>query len=185
MLSEPYPVNVYGVWKLAGEHLSRIYCEETGVPTLSLRPGVLYGPGRDAGLTSTPTTAMKHLVLGQPYEIPYRNRQDYLFAPDVGEAMGMAAMDPFEGYGVYTLPSRSVTMDEFVGKLQLAAEQLGLTDRFQISFGNREVPFICDLDFQPFLERFPKAPLTSLDDGLRRSLEVFQDYARRGWLESF
>ena len=79
MNSEPQPVNVYGVWKLAGEHLSRLFYRDTGVPTLCLRPGVLYGPGRDAGLTATPTTAMKHMVLGRSYQIPFQSRQDYLF----------------------------------------------------------------------------------------------------------
>ena len=90
MLVEPQPVNVYGAWKLAGEQISKFFCEDTGVPTLSVRPGVLYGPGRDAGLTASPTTAMKCLALGLPFEIPFRSRQDYLYAPDVGGAVGSA-----------------------------------------------------------------------------------------------
>ena len=114
MLAEPNPVNVYGAWKLAGEHISRFFCEDTGVPTLSLRPGVLYGPGRDAGLTSTPTTAMKRLALGRAFEIPFRSRLDYLFAPDVGAAMGMAVLEPFDGYAAFTLPSLTLSTDEIV-----------------------------------------------------------------------
>lgn len=182
MLASPQPVNVYGAWKLAGEQLSRIYCEETGIPTLCLRPGVLYGPGRDAGLTSTPTTAMKQLALGKPYEIPFDSRQDYLFAPDVGAAFGIAATEPWNDFGVFTLPSHTVTTSEFVKTMQVAAAGLGIADKFQITIGGGRVPFICDLDYQPFLNAFPTAPLTPLASGVRESIAVFLDHAQRGWI---
>lgn len=182
MHAEPAPVNVYGAWKLAGEHISRFFCEEMGVPTLSLRPGVLYGPGRDAGLTSTPTTAMKQLALGRPYEIPFRSRQDYLFAPDVGAAFAHAALHPFEGYGVFTLPSLTLTTREIVDAMRRAADELGLSDQFAITVGSDEVPFICDLEYQPFLAAFPDVPHTSLEQAVRHSLNVFLDEVRRGWL---
>ena len=35
MLAAPDPVNVYGVWKLAGEQLSNIFWQDTGIPTIS------------------------------------------------------------------------------------------------------------------------------------------------------
>ena len=182
MLAEPNPVNLYGIWKLAGEHVSKIFCEETGVPTLSLRPGVLYGPGRDAGLTSSPTTAMKHLALGRAYQIPFRSRQDYLFAPDVGAAMGIAVIEPFDGYGVFTLPSWTLTTGEMVESMRRAAAGMGLADPFAITVGEEEVPFICDLDYEPFVKAFPSVPHTPLDEAVQRSLEVFLDHARRGWI---
>lgn len=182
MLAEPKPVNVYGVWKLAGEHVSRIFHQETGVPTLSLRPGVLYGPGRDAGLTSSPTTAMKHVALGRAYQIPFCSRQDYLYAPDVGGAIGNAVLEPFDGYAAFTLPSLTLTTDEMLASMRRAAAELGLAERFQITIGRDEVPFICDLEYEPFLKAFPKSPRTPLDEAVQRSLEVFVDQARRGWL---
>ncbi|HWB13480.1 MAG TPA: NAD(P)-dependent oxidoreductase [Pirellulales bacterium] len=182
MLAEPNPVNVYGVWKLAGEHISKLFCRETGVPTLSLRPGVLYGPGRDAGLTSAPTTAMKQLALGRAYEIPFRSRQDYQFAPDVGGAIGTALLDPFDGYGVFTLPGLTLSTEEVVASLRRAAAETGLAERFQITVGSEDVPFICDLDYEPFVKAFPSVRHTSIDEGVRKSLEVFLEHARRGWI---
>lgn len=182
MLAQPNPVNLYGAWKLAGEQISKFFCQETGVPTLSLRPGVLYGPGRDAGLTAAPTTAMKRLALGRAYEIPFRSRQDYLFAPDVGGAIGNAVLESFDGYGVFTLPSLTLTTEEFVQSMRRVAADMGLADRFRITIGNEDVPFICDLEYQPFLEAFPSAPRTPLNEGVRQSLEVFVEHARRGWI---
>ncbi|MFM8412770.1 MAG: NAD-dependent epimerase/dehydratase family protein [Alphaproteobacteria bacterium] len=40
----PRPVSPYGVTKLAGEHLCRLYAQSAGVPTVSLRYFTVYGP---------------------------------------------------------------------------------------------------------------------------------------------
>ena len=182
MLAQPTPVNVYGAWKLAGEQISRIFFEETGIPTLSLRPGILYGPGRDAGLTASPTTAIKCVALGLPFEIPFRTRQDYQYAPDVGAAVGTAVLAPFDGYGVFTLPSHTLEMETIAGTLRQVANKMGLGEQFNITVGNSEVPFICDLDYEPFAGAFPGIPHTDLKPAVRKSLEVFLDQTRRGWL---
>lgn len=183
VLSPPQPVNVYGTWKLAGEQLSGFFHADTGVPTLSIRPGVLFGPGRNAGLTSSPTTALKHVVLGKPYTIPFLSRQDYLFAPDVGAAVGLAATAPFHGHGVYTLPAQTIDSNGFAHHIRTAAQELGLAAGCEISVGADEVPFICDLDFSAFVEQFPSAPLTPLAEAARLSLLEFQSQHSRGWLE--
>ena len=183
MLAEPAPVNVYGAWKLAGENIARMFCEETDTPTVSLRPGVLFGPGRDAGLTSTPTTAMKHVVLGQAYEIPFCSRQDYLFAADVGAAFGNAVMAPFSGYATFTLPSHTVTTNQLVVEMKSQAAKVGLSDSFNITVGHEEVPFICDLEFAAFLEAFPQSPHTPLAEAIRISLEEFIIQKQKGWLD--
>ncbi|MEM8733488.1 MAG: NAD(P)-dependent oxidoreductase [Planctomycetota bacterium] len=176
MNAEPHPVNVYGVWKLASEHITRIFSEETGIPSLSIRPGVLFGPGRDVGLTSTVTTAMKMAAANQPYEIPFSNRQDYLFASDVGAAFGNALVEPFEGYQAVTLPSHTVTTEEIADLIHEQASELKLDGANGITVGEQQVPFICDVDFAPFMKLFPKTPHTSLKDAIRQSLEYFHDH---------
>ncbi len=182
MLVEPQPVNVYGVWKLAGEHIARIFHQDTRVPIVCLRPGVLFGPGRDAGLTSSPTTAMKHVALGLPYEVPFRTRQDYLYAPDVGAAFGHALIDTFDGYGIYTLPSQTVDTYQFVSEIHSAAEELQIQSPCQITVGDQEVPFISELEFAPFCQRFPGVPHTPLHQAVKASIVTFLDQRARGWL---
>ena len=182
MLAEPDPVNVYGVWKLAGEQISKIFSLDTGVPTISVRPGVLYGPGRDAGLTSTPTTAMKHVALGKDYQIPFTNKQDYLYAPDVGAALGNMLVESFNGYSAFTLPSHTVDTQTIVNSIEKAADELGIREGSEISIGDETVPFICDLEYEPFLKAFPNTPHTALDVAVRNSIEVFQNQVARGWL---
>ena len=182
--STPHPVNVYGVWKLAGESLARLFSEETGVPTICLRPGVLYGPGRDAGLTSTPTTALKCVALGIPYEIPFSSKQDYLFASDVGAAVGHATMKDFDGYGLYTLPSHTLDTEHFVKLITEAAKGLGLGEQCSISVGSQRVPFICDLEYAEFSADFPEVPHTPANVAIEKSLLVYLDQIRRQLLNA-
>lgn len=175
MDASPRPVNPYGIWKLAGEELTRQFFEETGIPSVSLRPGVLFGPGRDIGLTSAPTTAMKHLARGEAYQVPFRSKQDYLYAPDVGAAFGIAAMQTFDGYGFYTLPSHTTDTVGFVELMRDCAAELEPNWPFNITVGEEDVPFICDLEFTAFTERFSQVPHTALRTAILQSLRIFRD----------
>lgn len=169
----PQPVNVYGAWKLAGENIARIFAEETGTPTISLRPGALFGPGRDLGLTASPTTAMKHVARCTSYEIPYSNKQDYLYSPDVGAAFGAAISQPFQGYGVFTLPSHTVDSFKLVEAMRSAAQELGISESIDISIGSEVVPFVCEIDFQPFVRTFSNVSHTPLQQAVTESIAHF------------
>ena len=78
------PPNLYGHWKVAGEGIAQAF--QTNVATVSLRLATTYGPGRDLGLTSAPTTAMKAAATGQDFVMPYTGREHYHFVDDVGAA---------------------------------------------------------------------------------------------------
>ena len=52
------PQTLYGVYKVANEQTAKVYWNEYGVASVTLRPYTIYGLGRDQGLTSEPTKAM-------------------------------------------------------------------------------------------------------------------------------
>ena len=52
------PTTLYGVWKCANESTARIYGADYSLPSVGLIPHTIYGPGRDQGLTSQPTSAI-------------------------------------------------------------------------------------------------------------------------------
>ena len=84
--------------------------EDYGVPSIGLRPHTVYGPGRDQGLTSAPTTAMLAAAAGVPYEIPFGGRLQFQYLPDVAEAFVRASEVDRRDASVHTLdgPSASV-----------------------------------------------------------------------------
>ena len=82
---DPYhPFNLYGYWKVAGEGMAQAFHQVTGTPTVSLRLATTYGPGRDRGFTAAMTSAMKAVVRGESFEVPYRGQEHYHFSLDVG-----------------------------------------------------------------------------------------------------
>jgi UDP-glucuronate 4-epimerase len=81
--SDGHPVSHYGVHKQANEGAARVYSRDCGPSSIGLRPHVVYGPGRDHGLTAGPTLAMLAAARGEPYEIPFGGRAQFQYAPDV------------------------------------------------------------------------------------------------------
>jgi nucleoside-diphosphate-sugar epimerase len=72
----------YGVHKWANEGAARVYFHDAGLSSVGLRPHVVYGPGRDHGMTAGPTLAIAAAVAGEPYEIPFGGRAQFQFAPE-------------------------------------------------------------------------------------------------------
>ena len=68
---------LYGVYKLANEGIARVYRADAGVPSIGLRPYVVYGPGRDQGMTSGPTGRWLAAVRGEPFEIGFSGAAQY------------------------------------------------------------------------------------------------------------
>jgi nucleoside-diphosphate-sugar epimerase len=81
--ADGHPLNHYGVHKLANEGAARVYWHDAGLASVGLRPHVVYGPGRDHGMTAGPTLAMAAAVAGEPYEIPFGGRAQFQYAPEV------------------------------------------------------------------------------------------------------
>ena len=59
-----HPTTFYGVHKQACEGLARIFWQEEQVASIGIRPFIVYGPGRDSGLTASPSLAMAAAARG-------------------------------------------------------------------------------------------------------------------------
>lgn len=180
----PYlPPNLYGYWKTAGEGMAQAFQRETGISTVCLRLATTYGPGRDKGLTSAPTTAIKSVALGRPYRMPYQGREHYHYVADVGGGFAQAALEPFAEYGVFNLPGQTVEVRHFLEVLaQDAAEQGVLDVDLDIDSQAKPVPFVCDLDDRATCAAFPRLPRTPLSAGIAASLQRFRQLASAGQL---
>ena len=102
------PATLYGTYKLANEGTARVFWQDEGIASIGIRPYVVYGPGRDQGMTSSPTLAMGAAARGEPFEIAYGGIAQYDFAPDVGRAFALAARAARDGAHVANFPGRAV-----------------------------------------------------------------------------
>jgi UDP-glucuronate 4-epimerase len=98
-----HPVTYYGVHKQACEGLARIFWSEEQVPSIGIRPFIVYGPGRDNGLTASPTLAMAAAARGEDARIAFGGRMQLQFARDAARAFVAAARAATEGARVFNL----------------------------------------------------------------------------------
>jgi nucleoside-diphosphate-sugar epimerase len=185
------PPNHYGIWKLAGEHLARLFHDNTKVPTVCLRINTTYGKGRDKGKTSAPTNALKAIALGaingevMSFEMPYQGRENYHFVEDVGAQFAAVTIQPFEGFEAFNIKGETVPIKSFLELAAHQANEMGLGDYVSLSIVNNAPPnlFVCDLDHSKIASTFFDLPLTDLSEGIRKSLLEFKSMAEKGTLE--
>ena len=172
------PPNLYGVWKVAGEHLARLFHQKTGVPTICLRLNTTYGRGREKGLTAAPTNAMKAIAEGHasgervPFRMPYHGRENYHYVEDVGAHFAACALDSFEGFGTFNIRGRTAQVAEFLALVKIVATDLGMAEAVDLGIADDAIEafFACDLDDTAIRKAFPDLPLTPLETGIRRTL---------------
>lgn len=114
------PHTHYGVFKEANEGTARTYWQDNGIASIGLRPYTLYGPGRDQGITSTPTQAMLAAARGEAYHISYGGYNGFQYNDDVAKIFIRAARTSFAGADVFNIKGIVAHMDEVVAAIETA-----------------------------------------------------------------
>jgi UDP-glucuronate 4-epimerase len=161
------PATHYGVHKQANEGAARVYWADDGVPSIGLRPYVVYGPGRDQGLTAEPTLAMAAAARGEPYRIGFGGRMQMHYAPDAARAFIDAARRSEEGGAlVANLGGPAVGIDEVVAAIEAAAPEAAGS----ITFAETPLPFP-----EEFEGTAHPAPVTPLREAVAETIAIFRD----------
>jgi UDP-glucuronate 4-epimerase len=171
------PISHYGVFKLANEGNARAYWSDSGVASIGLRPMTVYGPGRDQGLTSSPTKAIVAAVLGYRYEITFGGSTLLNFAPDVAQSLVGAAESQPAGARVFNLDGSLVSMAELVS----AIEEVVPGSSGLITYRPDPLPFPEAIDTTG-LEAINPPPVTPLLDAVARSVDLLGRLRERGGL---
>jgi nucleoside-diphosphate-sugar epimerase len=164
------PGTLYGVYKLANEGTARLYWSESAVPSIGIRPYVVYGPGRDQGLTSGPTLAMEAAARGEAFEIAYDGPAQYDYAPDVGRAFVRAAAC-LAGAVVANFPGVRAEVSEVVAAIE-AAEPAS-TGRLTWVEG-APLPFPAQLESRALEQALGPLPATPLAVGVAETVARFR-----------
>ena len=164
------PSTLYGVFKLANEGTARVYWYDDDVASIGIRPYVVYGPGRDQGLTSGPSLAMAAAVRGEGYTIAYGGTAQYDFAPAVGRAFALAARAATDGAHVANFPGEPSTMQEVVDAIEAVAPAVA----GKVSWEEGQLPFPEALEGRLLERLIGPIANTSLTDGVRATIEHFR-----------
>src|SRR5947209_3507596 len=118
--ADGHPINHYGVHKLANEGAARVYWRDDGIASIGLRPHIVYGPGRDHGMTAGPTLAMAAAVRGERYEIPFGGRAQFQYAPEVARMFIDAARSARDGAEVRNVGGPSEHVADVIAAIEAA-----------------------------------------------------------------
>jgi nucleoside-diphosphate-sugar epimerase len=166
-------------YKLANEGSARAYWADFGVSSIGIRPMTVYGPGRDQGLTSSPTRGILAAVLGHRYEIGFGGNTLFHYVGDVGRALAFAAHTPGGGAHVVNLNGVRAPVSDVVASL----EDLVGSSAEGITVSSTVLPFPDDVDTSG-LDIIGPPAVTSLNDGIAATVEFFRDLRSRGALET-
>jgi nucleoside-diphosphate-sugar epimerase len=165
-----HPDTHYGVFKTANEGAARVFAAENGTSSIGLRPHVVYGPGRDRGLTSAPTAAMLAAAEGRDFTIPFSGSCEMQYAPDVAAAFIAAARASFTGATVVNVPGASVAIDEVVAEIERAVPEAAGS----IAVTGPPLPFPAELDSTEFATIVGTVAVTPLRQGVAETIRHFQ-----------
>ncbi len=164
------PATLYGVFKQCNEGTARVYYASDGISSAGLRPSTVYGAGRDQGLTSGPTKAIKACVAGRPYTIRFTGRADMQYVRDTAITFIRAVESDLEGARIYTPRGAVVSVEEILAALE---RQFPEARRLIRAEGN-PIPVAADVENNAIRKDFPDLPVTPLDEGVRETADIFR-----------
>lgn len=166
-----YKDTLYGAYKLANEQTARVYWDDWEVPSVGLRPNVVYGVGRDQGMSSLNTVAIHAAALGQEFEIPYTGAYSWLYAGEAAAAFIAAVSQVGTGAYVFDLNGRCETIENGLSILHRFEDSAKVTAR------GGEFPFPPDLDEAALRAHVSAYPEFSVEDGIAATHRAFHKLA--------
>ena len=170
------PATLYGVTKEANEGYARIFWQDHRVPSVGLRPFFVYGPGRDQGVSSTPTKAMLAAAVGRDYRISFGGTAVYQHADDVAAVFIRAARTMPDGAPVYNLGGTTAGMAEVVAAIEAAAPEMA----GRITYEPAPLFTPEGVDGRPLEDLLGPIAWRPLVDGIGRTIADFRQAARSG-----
>lgn len=162
--TQPRPTTLYGTWKLAAEGMARAYLADHGITSVGLRPFVVYGAGREVGLSSGPSLACRAAVAGHAYTIPFSGHTGLVYVDDVVNAFA-AALAPLQpGAHVFNLPGVVASMDEVIAEIRCQVPGAVL------AASGPPLPIAPDIAASDGRAVLGDLPVTSLRDGIAATL---------------
>ena len=172
------PRTHYGVFKLCNEGNARIYWEECGIPSVGLRPLTVYGVGREVGITSGPTKAIRAAVLGQEFTVPFTGVTGFNYVGDIADDFIAASRNHSEGALALNNPGENHDVREF---LDIVEKELpGAAGRLHCE--GESIPVAWDLCEEGLKNLLGDVPHTPIRTGIQETISGFERLREEGRL---
>ena len=165
----PFPVTHYGAFKLACEGCARAYWEEQKIASIGFRPYIVYGPGRETGLTAGPSLACKAAARGEDYTIGYTGESGLIYVDDVAAAYEAAVLGTITGAHVFNLEGVTISTADFAAEIQRQVQGAAIT------VTGPNLPLPAKMLKDNLSEVLPGLPTPSVADGIAATVTFYRD----------
>ena len=173
------PETHYGVFKQCNEGNARVYFKEQHISSVGLRPYAVYGPGRDVGITSGPTKALKAAVAGRAFEIKFGGPVSMQFVDDTAKTFIACVESRKSGARAYNIRGAVITVEGFIQEVEEAFPRFnGL-----IRCNSNTLGIASNLAEQGLRDEIGSIPTTELKAGIEATVEIFERLQREGRLD--
>jgi nucleoside-diphosphate-sugar epimerase len=159
---------LYGAYKHCDEQIALVYSGDWGVHSVGIRPGVVYGVGRDQGLTSKTTVAILAAAAGKPYEVPFSGGVSWLYTGEVASAFVRAVSRERTGAPVFNMNGVHAPVEEGVAILKEIAPQA------KVTVSGEPLAFPMHLPDTPLREFLGDYGTATLAEGIRDTYDAFR-----------
>ncbi len=174
----PNLATLYGAYKSANEQTAKVYWLDWQVPSVGIRPNIVYGVARDQGVSSKCTVALLAAMLGQSYEIPYSGNVSWLYAGEAAAAFIAAVSRDGEDAPVFDLNGACESVESGIALIK------GLVPGADITCSGGPFPLPMDLDDGPIQAGLGGFPSSSLADGITTTHRAFAALIENGQLDA-
>ena len=169
---------LYGAYKFCNEQTAKVYMQDWQVPSVGMRPGIVYGVGRDQGMTSKTTVAILAAAAGKPYVIPFTGAVSWLHAGEVASAFIKAVSQPRDQAVVFDINGVPSTVEKSLAILNKIAPQS------QISASGQALPFPMDISDAPLRDFLGDYGEIALEDGISDAFSSFEALLAKGLIKA-
>jgi nucleoside-diphosphate-sugar epimerase len=169
---------LYGAYKYCDEQIAKVYSVDWGIHSLGFRPGVVYGVGRDQGLTSKTTVAILAAAAGKAYDVPFRGPVSWLYTGEVASAFIAAVAEERSGSPVFDMNGVYAPVEDGLAILRRIAPDTAL------SASGAVLAFPMDHADQPLHDYVGGYPQVSLEEGVTATYQAFRSLLDRGLIKA-
>lgn len=167
---------LYGAYKHCDEQIALVYSGDWGVHSVGIRPGVVYGVGRDQGLTSKTTVAILAAAAGKRYDVPFSGGVSWLYTGEVASGFIRAVAKERTGAPVFNMNGVHAPVEEGLAILGKIAPEAKVTS------SGEALAFPMHLPDQPLRDFLGDYGTATLAEGIRETYEAFRALIRKGLL---
>jgi len=164
----PRPVTHYGAFKLATEGSARAYWEDQCFQSVGFRPFVIYGPGRETGLSAGPSLACRAAARGEAYTVPYIGSAGYVYVDDVAAAFESALFTDLPGANVFNLVGEVAPIEDVIQAIRRVVPEAVLNAE------GEPLPIASGIGDDNLYDVFHGLQRTALKDGIAATIEHYR-----------